>query len=427
MISLAMRIAYLTGTYPRATDTFIQREVNSLRSREIFVQTFAVRRPSDSQIVGPEQANEREQTFYLLPSNLFFLLWSHLLLFIKAPRRYVSTIGIALKTSQPGLKGISYQVFYFIEAGLLAYKIKKLNIQHLHNHLGDSSCSVAMLAAELGGFSYSFTLHGPYIFYEPYRWALREKIIRAKFVACISHFCRSQAMYFSPLGCWKHLPIVHCGVDPSLFQPAFHEEVGKNLLCIGRISAAKGFPILLESLVEIKKSVPCVHLTIVGDGEDRQALESLSRNLDLGEQITFAGYQSQAAVRDYIQQADVFVLPSFAEGVPVSLMEAMAAGVPVVSTRIAGISELVEENISGYLIPPGDSEALAEKVVQLLNSSDLRTAFGEAGRKKVCQEFNLNREAEWLHQVMMAYLSDKSIGIRPEPTEVEPNTLPAKV
>jgi colanic acid/amylovoran biosynthesis glycosyltransferase len=409
-----MRVAYLTGTYPRATDTFIQREVSSLRDRGVSVQTFAVRRPSDSHIVGEEQIRERENTLYLLPANLFLLLWNHLFLFSTAPGRYIRSIALALKTSQPGLKGFAYQIFYFLEAGLLSHQMKRLEIQHLHNHLGDSSCTVAMLASALSGISYSFTLHGPYIFYEPYRWALKEKIINAKFVACISYFCRSQAMYFSPLEAWEHLPIVHCGVDPTLFQPVTHDKVGRKLLSIGRISAAKGFPILLESMVEIKKSFPDAYLTIIGDGEDRQTLEKMAQDLGLGEQVTFAGYQSQASVRNFFQQTDIFVLPSFAEGVPVSLMEAMAAGVPVVSTKIAGIGELVEEDVSGYLVSPGDSQILAEKIICLLESADLRAAFGRAGREKVIQEFNLNHEAEWLHKVMMAYLSNESIGVRPE-------------
>jgi len=413
-----MRIAYLTGTYPRATDTFIQREVAALRERGVFVQTFAVRRPDDNQIVGPEQAEEREKTSYLLPPNVLQLLWSHLILWLISPKNYFKAVFLALQTSQPGIKGLLYQIIYFLEAGLLAQKIRQLKIEHLHNHLGDSSCTVAMLAAALGDFSFSFTLHGPYIFYEPHRWAIGTKISQAKFVACISYFCRSQAMYFSPLPAWKKLSIVHCGVDLGLFKTAEHQGRGHKLLCVGRLSAAKGFPILLESLATVKTFVPDVHLTIVGDGEDRKTLEDLSQQLGLEQQVSFVGYKSQAEVRECLYQSDVFVLPSFAEGVPVSLMEAMATGIPVVSTRIAGVSELVEDGINGYLVPPSDLTLLAEKVVSLLNSAELRNAFGKAGRAKVEQEFDLDQEAAWLHAVMTTSLADQPLGVRPSKEEL---------
>ncbi|MEL7333109.1 MAG: glycosyltransferase, partial [Cyanobacteria bacterium J06560_2] len=232
-----MRIAYLTGTYPRATDTFIQREVAGLRSHDVEVHTFAVRRPEDKQIVGPEQASEREKTFYILsekgvPSNLMGVVKAHLSLLVGSPGRYLRAIALALKTRQPDLKGLLYQLFYFIEAGTLADQVKKRDIDHLHNHFGNTSCSVAMLAAGLGGFSYSFTLHGPAIFFEPHRWRIDEKMKRASFVSCISNYCRSQAMVFAPYDIWDRLHIIHCGVNPTQFQPVTHSDSGSHLLFV---------------------------------------------------------------------------------------------------------------------------------------------------------------------------------------------------
>ena len=204
-----MRIAYLTGIYPRATDTFIQREIAGLREKGVDVSTFSIRRPGDEQIVGIEQKTERDQTFYILPPNPIALLFSHILLLFSSPIRYFKALKLAWLTNQPGLRGTLYQLFYFAEAGLLAQQIRTKQIQHLHNHLGDSSCTVAMLAAELGGFTFSFTMHGPYIFFEPYRWRIDEKIKRSLFVICISHFCRSQGMLFAPTDTWNRLPGPH--------------------------------------------------------------------------------------------------------------------------------------------------------------------------------------------------------------------------
>ncbi len=425
-----MRIAYLTGEYPRATDTFIQREVAALRERGIEVFTFSIRRTGDEHIVGAEQQAERERTTYVLPVQPVALLLAHLALLFGSPRRYLSALKLAWATHQPGIKGTFYQLFYFLEAGIVARQIQQQQIQHLHNHFPDSSGTVAMLAAELGGFSFSFTMHGPYIFFEPMRWRLDEKLKRALFICCISDFCRSQGMIYAPMEKWNRMHIVHCGVEPALFTPVTHQQSdkqsgkqsGKRLLYTGRLATVKGLPILLESLVLLKASHPDLLLTVVGDGADRPSLEQLAAQLGLSAQVKFVGYQSQAQVRQYMQETDVFVLPSFAEGVPVSLMEALAAGVPVVvTTQIAGVGELVENGVSGYLVPPGNPQLLANRIDKLLNDPVLRTQFGAAGRLKVAEEFDIQQEAAWLCQIMTAALAGQVETIRPQPASQSSN------
>jgi len=406
-----MRIAYLTGEYPRATDTFIQREVAGLRDLGVEVQTFSVRRPGVEQLVGEEQKAEYDRTTYLLPPNWIQLLGAHLKLI--ASGRYWRSIKLAWSTRQPGFRGFLYQAFYFLEAGILARQIQLQQIQHLHNHLATSSGTVAMLAAEMGGFTFSFTLHGPYIFFEPYQWKLAEKIGRALFVCCISHYCRSQGMVFAPIKAWNRMHIIHCGIDPTLFEPVSHHGTGNRLLYVGRLAAVKGLPILLESLAKLVSSYPDLELTVVGDGSDREMLEDLTDSLSLRSHVKFVGYQSQTEVRQRLQQTDAFVMASFAEGVPVVLMEAMAAGVPVVATQIAGVSELVEHEVNGYLVPAGDVETLADRVGQLVQSAEMRSRFGTAGRAKVTAEFNIKTEVARLHQLLRRALEGKSEAIRP--------------
>ncbi|HEY9630130.1 MAG TPA: glycosyltransferase [Coleofasciculaceae cyanobacterium] len=418
-----MRIAYLTGEYPRATDTFIQREVVTFRKQGVEVQTFSIRRTGDEHIVGVEQAAERDRTFYILPVKPIALLMAHLRLVLASPARYLKAIKLAWSTRQVGLKGTFYQAFYFLEAGILAQQIRQKQIQHLHNHFADSSCTVAMLAAELGGFTFSFTMHGPSIFFEPHRWQIGEKINRALFVSCISHFCRSQGMIFAPSDRWERMHIIHCGVEPSLFQQVNHQGVGKNLLYVGRLAVVKGLPILLESLAALKPSYPDIVLTVVGDGPDRAQLEQQAAELGLTANVKFVGYQSQAEVREYMQQTDIFVMSSFAEGVPVVLMEAMAAGVPVVATQIAGVSELVEDSISGFLVPPGDPIALGDRIAKLLSSAELRNRLGTAGRAKVGKEFNIDHEVARLYRVMTMALQGKIESTRPSFAESDVNHL----
>lgn len=394
-----MRIAYLTGEYPRATDTFIQREVITLREMGVDVQTFSIRRTGDEHMVGEEQKQERDRTFYILPSHPINVFLAHLQL-LASPKRYLQTIKLAIETSQPGLKGAIYQLFYFLEAGILAQQIKIRQITHLHNHIAEASGTVAMLAASMGGFTYSFTLHGPYIFFKAYQWRLDEKIKRSLFVACISHYARSQGMIFAPCEKWQQMHIIHCGIDPNLFNVVTHQEPGKRLLFVGRLVAAKGLPILLESLAALQKKHPDIVLTVIGDGSERRQLEQLTAKLGLSQNVNYVGYKSQLEVREYLQQTDIFVMSSFAEGIPVVLMEAMASGVPVVATQIAGVSELVEHGINGYLIPPGDSIYLRENIEKLLNNPQIRAAFGTAGREKVERDFNIRHEVASLHQLM---------------------------
>ncbi|MGV6820864.1 MAG: glycosyltransferase family 4 protein [Parvularcula sp.] len=414
-----MKIAYHTGEYPRATDTFIQREIDGLRTQGADVITCSVRRTDSSHHVGTEQQTESRNTFYVQEAakNPIRLLKAHARMLRKAPRRYFSVAKLAVRTSPPGLKNALYQVFYFLEAGVLADHLIDQRVDHLHNHFANSSCSVAMLASTMANIPYSVTMHGPAIFFEPKKWRIDEKIANAQFVSCISHYCRSQAMIFADQSHWDRLHIVHCGVDPSRYG---HEERGDentNLLFVGRLAAVKGLPIILEAVAQLKQDHPGVRLTIVGDGPDRAALEAKARSLDLSAHVSFVGYKSQDEVAQYLQHTDIFVLPSFAEGVPVVLMEALASGVPVLTTRIAGVGELVEDEVSGYTVPPGDLEGLIVRLCDLLESPSLRKRMGEAGRKKVEKDFDISRESSWLYDIMQAYHrgEEDQIGLRPRP------------
>lgn len=400
---MSINIGYLTGEYPRATDTFIQREVASLREKGLNIYTFSIRRTGDEHIVGPEQVQERENTFYVLPPNFLKLIISHLFLLITSPKNYLKGIALAWKTRQPGIKGNLYQLFYFLEAGILARESSKRQINHLHNHFGDSSGTVTMLAAVIGGFTYSITVHGPDLFFEPYRWAIGEKFKHALFTICISNFCRSQCMLFGPKDTWSRMYIVHCSLNVSLFEPVTHQQLGTKLLYVGRLAAVKGLEVLLTSLAKLKSTHPNIILTLVGDGQDRSDLEQLTAELGLTKQVNFVGYKSQAEIRQYLQNTDVFVLPSFAEGVPVSLMESMATGVPVVATQVGGVGELVKDGVNGYLVPPGDADSLAEKISLLLADVDLRNKLGQVSRQTIEQDFNIAVETQKLYDIFTKY------------------------
>jgi glycosyltransferase involved in cell wall biosynthesis len=402
-----MHIAYLTGEYPRATDTFIQREVSALRDQGFTVSTCSIRRTGVEHLVGDEQRAEQGRTFHVLEAALrpITALRAHLRA-LGSPRRYLRALKLAIKTSPGGVKPTLYQLFYFAEAVVLADHLRRNGVQHLHNHIAKASCTVAMLCNELSGIPYSFTLHGPDIFFEPIRWRLDAKIARARFVACISDFCRSQGMSFAHRRDWSRMHIVHCGVTPDRYDSAPARN-GNHLLFVGRLAAVKGVPVLLEALVEARRDNPDLRLSLIGDGPERAELQAEAQALGLGDAVNFLGYRSQSEVADMLAKVDALVLPSFAEGVPVVLMEAMAAGLPVVTTRIAGIPELVEDSVSGHLVPPGDVSALSDALRDVLADPDRAAQMGVAGRAKVRADFDISQEAARLGGLFRAYHLDQ--------------------
>ncbi|BAM02564.1 glycosyltransferase family 4 protein [Phycisphaera mikurensis] len=401
------RIAYLTGEYPRATDTFVQREVDALRRRGIEVLTFSVRATDASHHVGEEQRREAAATFALLPAakNPLKLLAAHARCLAASPGSWFAGFAAAWGLRWPGLAGAAYALFYFLEAGVLADQLRRRRVSHLHNHFANSSCSVALTAGRIAGIPFSFTMHGPAIFFEPHRWAVGKKIAAARFVACISHYCRSQAMILCGQAHWPKLHIVRCGIEPERYAAVEHRDAGVRgdgtirLLFVGRLAAVKGLPVLLEAFAKLPERF---HLSLIGDGADRNALEAAAAALpgSASGRVAFEGYKSQDEVAAALAETDVFVLPSFAEGVPVVLMEALASGVPVVATPVAGVGELVGDRVCGRLVPPGDVASLAEALRGLGEDATVRTAYGSDGRQRVASAFHADREAATLAKLL---------------------------
>jgi len=389
-------VAYLTGEYPKVSHTFIAREIAALEALGLTVLPCTIRRPPPETVVGAHQQAEAARTFGVIAAgrNPARLLGAHLSVLRAAPRRWLSALGLAWRTRAPGARALLWQAFYFLEAGVLARHLAGAGAVRLHNHFADSSCTVAMLTSEMSGIPFSFTEHGPNIFFDAPRWRLDEKVARADLVVAISHFCRSQLMLFSDPAHWDRIAIVHCGVDPARYGRQGRGSGGGNVLFVGRLDPVKGGPLLLEAFAAVHRDHPEARLDIVGDGSERPRLEAQARAL--GAAVTFHGYLPQEAVADRLAAADMLVLPSFAEGVPVVLMEAMASRIPVIASRVAGVPELVEDGVSGYLVPPGDTATLTDRLGRLLSDPELCDRMGQAGRAKVAADFDIRAEAERL-------------------------------
>ncbi|MDQ1902705.1 glycosyltransferase family 4 protein [Paracoccus sp. WLY502] len=403
------RIAYLTGEYPKVSHTFIQREIAALRALGLKILPCTIRR-APPETVSSDQQEEAHETFCVLDAakSPGHLVMAHVRTLRNNPWAWFEALRIAWKTRPPGAKAGLWQLFYFLEAGVLSEHLRKISARHLHNHFASSSCTVAMLAAKMSGVSFSFTLHGPTELFAPEYWRLDEKIAQAAFSVYISHFARSQGMLFSDPAHWHRMRIVHCGITPDFYagRPTTNDQGGR-LVFVGRLSGVKGASLVLDALAKLAVRYPSAQLTMVGDGPERAALEHRAKVLGIADRVTFTGYLDQVQVASTLAASDILVLPSFAEGVPIVLMEAMATGLPVITTHIAGIPELVEHGVSGFVLPPGDTAALVDALDALMANPARCAEMGRAGRAKVTAEYNLMQEAAWLAELFTNSLAGK--------------------
>jgi colanic acid/amylovoran biosynthesis glycosyltransferase len=402
-----MRIAYLASRYPAVSHTFIQREIAGLRELGVTIDTFAIRRAQPDEVLSRADEAEARGTYALLPVRVTHLLRAHLRALVRHPRGYRATLREALRLAPRGARGALWQAFYFGEAVLLWDRLRRRRIPHVHAHFANVASDVALLATYLGREagdgprSWSLTMHGSTEFYDVPGYRLAEKARTAAFVACVSDFTRSQMMLFLEEEHWPKLALVRCGVDPERFAPgvvAGGEAPGGSggagsvrVLAVGRLVGGKGFALLVDAVHALVARGRDVALTVVGDGPSREHLHAQAARLGLGDRVEWVGALGQDEIREAYARADVFCLPSFAEGVPVVLMEAMAMEVPVVATRIAGIPELIEEGESGLLVTPARADELADAIGRLVDDPALRARLGAAGRRAVLEGYDLGR------------------------------------
>jgi len=382
-------VAYLCSEYPAISHTFIYREIESLRRAGMTVYTASIHRPEKLDLMTAAEQEEAANTLMVLSQPATAIAAAHLHCLARNPGGYLKMAADAFRLLFKGPKDLVKAAAYFAEAGILLRWAHQNGITHIHEHFGNPTALVAMLMKRYGSVTFSISVHGPDIFYTVDSAMLADKVREAAFVRCISHYCRSQIMRISEVERWGHFHIVRCGIDPDLYTP--RPEPGNavpELLCVGRLTPAKGQHILIESCAMLAKAGVPFHLTFVGDGPDRESLKNYAQSVGIESKIIFTGALGQDKVRAHYDRADIFVLASFAEGVPVVLMEAMAKEIPVISTRITGIPELIEHKEDGLLAVPGDPEDLARQIRTLLENPALRRQYGKAGRQKVVAMYN---------------------------------------
>ena len=390
-----MKVAYLINQYPAVSHSFIRREIKALEKEKIKVFRFSIRSPAE--LVDRADLLELEKTRFVLKVGIVGLLSALLRTAITRPKRFLDAALLAIKIGWHKDRGIFVHLAYLAEACVLFGWVEDANIDHIHAHFAFNPTAVAMLCHVLGDVPYSFTVHGPESIDRAVILSLEEKIKRASFVVAISDYCRSQLYRWCDRTYWSKIHIVHCGLDKSFFEREVPPVLETNrLVCVGRLNEQKGHLVLLEAARELAKKSVDFKLVLVGDGELRSQIEDLITQYNLQDRITITGWADSNEVRQHIVNSRAMVLPSFAEGLPVVIMEALALGRPVVSTYIAGIPELVDPNC-GWLIPSGSIEALTESMRQVLELPvEKLSQMGQIGAEKVALQHNVAIEARKL-------------------------------
>jgi glycosyltransferase involved in cell wall biosynthesis len=389
-----MRVAYLINQYPHVSHSFIRREIAALEALGLVVVRYSIR-ASAADLVDPADQEERRRTDTLLGGGLLALIGALLGTALTRPARWFSALRMALRLGRPSERGRLRHLAYLAEACLLLRRLHRSNAAHLHAHFGTNSAAVALLTHLLGGPPYSFTVHGPEEFDAPRSLSLQEKIEHAAFVVAVSNFGRSQLFRWCGHNHWPKIQVVRCGVDAAFLGSTTSPiPEGNRLVCVGRLAEQKGQLLLLAALALLLSEGLEFQMVLAGDGPMRGVVEQLIKTLGLENHVRITGWLSNEAVRQEILAARALVLPSFAEGLPVVLMEALAQARPVLTTYIAGIPELVENNVNGWLIPAGSVDALANGLRELLRTPPQRLSqMGSAGAVRVAELHNVQTEA----------------------------------
>ena len=403
-----MKIAYLSNIYPVTSATFIRREIHALEAMDVEVKRFAFN-PWSENLVDPGDIEEKKITQYLLEGNKKGLLVDAFNTLKARPKQFMEAMKLAVKLRN-NAKGDSIKfVAYLLEACSLLKAANEQELEHIHAHYWTNTATVAMLCNALGGPTYSFTAHGPDEFDAPYHSSIPEKVARAAFVVAITDFCKSQLVRYSSYDHWDKIKVFRCGIATNEFSPSDYSfENNYQLVCVARMSGLKGQMLFPEAIAPLVDKYPEVKIVLVGDGDMRPKLEQKIKTLGLEKHFDLRGWQSNKEVHKIVGESRALILASFAEGLPIVFMEALALGRPAIATYIAGIPELIDEQC-GWIIPAGSVDYLTQALDKALATppQELK-AMGEEGRRRVVANHDINGLASNLKQAFIEQTEKQS-------------------
>ena len=406
------RLGYLLSKYPSANHTYLLHEVRGLRAAGLDVAVAAITgddRPFDA--IPAEDRQEREGTFVVKSQGLLAIAAAHAATLLSRPLKYVAGLSAAVALAGPDLRRLASHVLYFGEAVVVGRYLWRRGCKHVHTHY---ATTVAVIAARVYPVELSATIHGSAEFIDPTAQRLREKVVACAFVRAISMYGRSQLMLASPVDEWSKISVVRLGVNPELFVPApSRPEPGPfRIAAVGQLQPAKGFHVLLKAVAALTHAGRDVTLTLVGEGLERDSLATYSVQLGISDRVLFTGALDPAGVRRVLREADTFVLSSFAEGIPVVLMEAMASELPCVASRITGVPELIADGKEGLLVTPSDDVGLVEALSVLIDSPRVRRELGTAARAKILRDYDVRANIAPLADLFVTRLGQSRLGGR---------------
>jgi len=405
-----MTIGYLAQMFPSLSMTFVYREVQALRAAGIHIETFSTWKPNPNEL-SSEAKDLVKNTFYIFPLNWLHFLLTHLGYLLTRPVRYLGTLLFCLTREHKSVKNRLRTLSHFCQAIYLAKEVERKNVNHLHVHFALNATTLALVVSRLTDVTFSFTAHANDIFVNPI--LLPEKINEARFIVCISEY--NIRFLHNIVPCRETLNkthLIHCGIDVDHFSPkkqSCNEQ--PIILAVGRLVEKKGFPYLIRAckiLVDQGYNFQCL---IMGGGPQKAQLKKMVEENDLSNHVHLTGVVFQEHLKDYLNKADISVLPCIVasdqdmDGIPNTLMEAMAMEIPSISTNLSGIPELIEDMQTGLLVPPQDEGTLAKAIAMLLDDKELRIVLGRAGRAKVVEEFEIKKNANQLLNVFNKYLN----------------------
>ena len=393
-----MKIGYLVSQYPAVNHTYLLREVRSLRALGFDVLVVSIAPPDrPPEALAESEREEAARTLTVKTAPFTSLLRAHLAALVRHPTGYLRGLVAALSLGG-GARRLLYNLFYFAEAVVAGRWFEHAGVRHFHVHYAST---VGLLACRVFPLTMSITLHGRGEFVDPVGFHLREKVAASAFVCAISHFARSRIMMACEPALWGKIELARLGVDPESLTPGEFRAAPDpfEILTVGQLVPIKAHRLLVEALARVAREHPRVRLRLVGDGPERRELERYAAALGLADRVQFEGALDFDRVEHLYRRADLFVLASFDEGLPVVLMEAMAMQVPCVATSVAGIPELIRDGVDGLLVAPSDLESLAEAMLALVRDPERRRRMGEAARQRILACYDLRRNTAALADI----------------------------
>lgn len=402
------QLAYLLNQYPKVSHTFIRREIHALEKLGWQIFRLSIR-GWNAELVEAEDVLERARTTFVLRDGALPLMMAVVRQFVCSPWRFFAAAALAVRMMWGSDRPFIWHFIYLAEACWIVPQLKKRGIMHMHAHFGTNPAEVAMLSRELAGITYSFTIHGTGECDKAQFIHLDEKIRRAAFVVAVCSFGRAQIFRIIDQRYWDNVKVVHCGIDRTFADlDTVDPSETIRLVCVGRLSEEKGQLLLIKAAAALAKEGCKFELVLVGDGELRGRIEQMIADNNLANRVTITGWASASRVKKEILGARALVLPSFSEGLPIVLIEAMVLGRPVLSTYVAGIPELVIDGKTGWLFPAGSEEDLSGAIRECLDApKEALKVMGELGRARALQRHDLDRQAEKLTHLFEAALNGR--------------------